>query len=322
MGALDFMNERMRVFVDRLVHVAQQSAAIDVRSYETGPLEPLRIELLPVVREVGRQGLEVLDDLVAQFEPADSGTGGEDGTRVADLAFLGRLELGRRLANLSALVGEEDRWSILTVCEDCLRKTRKAASAVEGELSRRLGEPPRIRFTGGRSLAREIRRHYGKLRREVERAAADPALTLDQRIRTGTTGIARLVGREVYRQLRVSDRAQLRRLQARLLSWMQAGADRDPEEGRQLWHDLKTTVALLGEINMRSELRAADRELAQQALEELTPAPSTQPPPPGLLARLQGLRGRDTSLDDLLDTPTASAADWHRELERVRRELR
>ena len=75
-------------------------------------------------------------------------------------------------------------------------------------------------WPGDNPLGRVIRAYYARVRREVAGDAPPEDHEMHERLLSVAASIAKLIGRDFYGDLRVSDRAALRGLQERLRSWI------------------------------------------------------------------------------------------------------
>ncbi len=333
--------EGSRALAEDLVLVVREASQIDLRSFEQRDASAVRGELVPRVLALVEAGLEVLTSVLALHEEValeeearerstnflvriDRVVGTHDrSTHVADLAFMARLELRDGAHTLRGFGPGADLWRMLTTCDGCLRGLRKAASAVERALADHAGFEPRLEFVTELHLGRVIRAYYARFRREVGGDGPPTAETVHRRLLSASASIAKLIGRDFYADLRIDDRAQLRSLQERFRTWLMGVDGQDPESGIRLWQDLQGFTILLSQINRRSELLEHDRALVHAALDELTAA--GEPPeqmPPGLLHRLDRLRGRTDRIDRLLaEPPTRATGPWLAELEHLAEKL-
>jgi hypothetical protein len=120
--------------------------------------------------------------------------------------------------------------------------------------------------------------------------------------------IARLEGREEYREMRIDDRIQLRQLHERLRGWLSSPRS-EVADARRLWQDVVGYATLLRQVNLRAELIAHDHRIAAESLAELREQAVDAPCPPALRRRLQAMHGRSEELDQLLEDPACSAAE-------------
>jgi hypothetical protein len=299
-----------------IVHLTGRVQEVDIRQHEQADAARLRDELLPRVVSLTREAVGYLDAVLDSYEP---GTANEDiestasffrrldllvaeGTSpVADLAFIARSELVRKLATLSS-VQVADTWRVIDVCGSCLRKIRKGLGAVEAALCEHEHLAPVIGYTGEVAISLAVRRTYAKFRREILCAGSHSQSVADC-LHSGATSIAKLIGRDVYSDLRISDRVEIRKLQERTVDWLSAGADRDVLTGLRLWQDLCGFANLLAEVNKRQELLEHDRTAITAVRRLLAEVPSrgrSRTLPPALRPLLDSLFGRDDELDDLL----------------------
>lgn len=215
--------------------------------------------------------------------------------RLANVCFAGKFELGRVLRELGcARQPPETLVAVETARRKLLRVFRAVLDATDDA---RDDEPPwRYESTDLRS-ALVVRRLYAEFRRTLRRPTADDADAVLSAIRYAAGALATLVASSAYAEARASDRALLRRLHARALTW--ARTDRSVTGGLQLLDDVWTSADLLRDINRRQELRAHDA----MALRVASDGPADDPA--AWRARLDDLVG----LDDTLDAAILRVAD-------------
>lgn len=325
-----------RELSDDLVEVAGRAAQLEVRPFEERDLEAIRQHLVPAVRNLVERGLEAMDRVLDAHEappgrrPGDGDRAGgnfyvtidrvvgegDRSTHVADLAFMARMELRDQLWELRGTDQASDPWRVLTVCDGCLRRLRKAAAAVETAIADHAELEPRLRYVTELHLAQVVRAYYARFRREIEGNGLPSPETIHARLLSAAASIAKLIGRDFYGDLRVSDRAELRSLQGRLRSWLRGEDGHEPRSGLRLWQDLHGFAVLLAQINQRSELMDQDRAIVRAAIEELTAdAEAPDEVSSSLLLRLQRLKGRNDRIDALLAEPVNRApGPWLEEL--------
>lgn len=340
-GAEVSQSSKPRDLADALADVVRRAEEVDMRGFEERPREALHDELLPAVRSVTSEGLGTLERVLRAYEDLVEGDPEDDGpdnfyveidrvlhddgrgSHVADLAFMAHLELTDRAAVLAKAEPSWDRWRLLGECDSCLRRLRKAASAVERAIALEAGMEPRLEYLTETSLGRVIRAYYARFRREVAGDGPPEDPRVHGRLLSAAASIAKLIGRDFYGDLRVSDRAGLRGLQERLRRWLQGEDGFDPRGGRRIWQDLNSFASLLAQVNRRTELVEHDRQVVATTLRELEE--DDDPPaelPRQLLVYLGRLRGLSDRLDELLTEPvTRERGPWLRELRRLEREL-
>lgn len=325
-----------RELADSLVEVAGLASELEIRRFEERDLDTVRRELVPAVRELVDRGLEVMDRVLEVHEELGAGPSPDDdrgghnfyvsidrvvrsedrSSHVADLAFMARMELRDKLAELRGTERSTDPWRVLAVCDGCIRRLRKAAAAVETAIADHADLDPRLQFVTEAHLAQLIRTYYGRFRQEIEGEGPPSAETLNARLLSAAASIAKLIGRDFYGDLRVADRAELRSLQGRLRSWLRGEDGYSPDSGLRLWQDLYGFSVLLAQINRRNELLEHDQRIVRAAIDELTSDRATQAEvPPPLLRKLRRLRGRSERIDTLLEEPVSRASEtWLAEL--------
>lgn len=314
------IHRSIQPFQERLHRLIEQAQAIELRAFETQAAEAFAPALVDRLGKLLAAGLEVLADVFDEHQdatPLPQATV-SDGflyaidrlmetansrQRIADLCFVARLELRAKQQRMAALARSEDAWHVLSDCASARRKLIKSARAVEQALCELEGV--RSESTSAHEtelqISIEVRRAYMLFRAEILRDGPPEPCETVQRLRQAGVSIAKLVGRDVYENLRIDDRLQLRGLQTRLLAWLRAGHDGQPRTGLRLWQDLAAFAGMLVTVNNRAVLREHDQELASQVERELAASPDPHARVPhDLLRRLEPMRGRDEALDLLL----------------------
>jgi hypothetical protein len=322
-GGWDAAGRGSALLLEKIVRLSLSAGSIDIASHEPHSAERLHAELVPVVRDLLQDTLAFFDSILATDdsgdgeETADSSGGAiilEDrpsGERVADLAFMARLELRQKTANLLGLPAAADSWRIIAAAGSCLRQIQKALAALEAAISHAEGVTPVLGSSDELALGLAARRAYAGFRRQLREVGRLPGIS--DRLQGAATHIADLFDLAIYRDLRINDRVQLRRLLERILRW--GGPTVDREGGERIWGDLSACAGLLAEISKRQELQEHDAAVCQEIRRWLASLPSTAAEIPGdLRALLASLAGRDDELDDRIfsareiDRRTAAAA--------------
>ena len=223
---------------------------------------------------------------------------------IGDVCFAGVFELSRVLRELAAARSADDR---LIAAERARRKMRRAVNAVL-DLAPALvanATPAYQARPGGQrnadvQSALAVRRLYADFRRALRRPDAETADAVLVALRYVAGALATLIASPVYAEARASDRAVLRTLRDRVLTW--ARHDRALCSGLHLLEDVHTCSDLLRGINRRQELRAHDRVV----IERLARGPS------GDVAAWFGDLEVLVGLDDALDAAIEAARAAHR----------
>ena len=317
----------------RLVAVAEAAQAIDVRRHETGTAEAAMRELVPRVRAVVTEARDLalavlgtyerIDDADDGFDALDDAFGGdgaspdndfyrgidelvegEDGAlaeRVADIAFMALTELRQKSEALEHVRPTQDGWEIVAACGSALRRVAKSFTALEVVLCHTEGLDPQLAYASELTTSLEVRRQYGLLRHAIQ-GHEPSADSIRARLRAVGTRIAMLVGRDIYTDLRVHDRIQIRRLQQRILDWLRKADDSTESwvEGRRLWQDLVGFADLIHQVSRRQELAEHDALRLRELLEVARSNQDEQ------LLRTLAEHGRSLEgLDDELDAQLA-----------------
>lgn len=204
----------------------------------------------------------------------------EDGIpKITSLAFVARMGLRMRGQALSRLDPAQHRWEILSAASGAVRDIIKALGAVDIAICQFEGMPVDTSHLDGElELALRTRDAYLSFRRDVLGGGPPGPAEIDRRLRLAAASIAKLVGREIYPHLRISDRAMLRQIQARIRAFLAstrvAGEER-AVEGLRLYQDLASLADLMMGVNRRSELIEHDRRMMAQ---EGSPKEGGDPP--------------------------------------------
>jgi hypothetical protein len=316
--------------IQRSLHaVAETARGIDTRTFEVDARARVRDELAPTVRGVMDDTDAVLGDVLARYDqPPEAAAADSSGMfnrvfddmvveapsdprqRIADISFVARWELARKRVAVVEAERRGDDWTLIAECCSARRRVVKAASGVERVLAEVEALPSLFAglYQTERQRAIETRAAYyafviGVRSAELQWQSRD----LERCLRLIGTGIARLVGRSIYEELRIEDRRSLRSLQARLFTWLRGTSE--PREGLRLISEISAFGSLLMEVNRRPSLIEHDREVLGKLLAALTqPATDKQ----ALFRTLVTIRGRDPELDHLIDAQADLRPDlWH-----------
>lgn len=328
-GALSFEEVR-----EGLCACAGKARALETVRFEALEAVELIRDLVPGTLEAVDEALRLLSGIVDRYEnqappglvpehtPVPSpdadfyrdvdalvAEGGSAGG-ICDLCVLARMELRGKRQQLAGFAATESSWTIISACASARRKIIKGAAAIDLAVSQHEGQPPALAGLFETELDRSlaVRRAYTRFRRAVAAHATPSTTTVVQAMRAAGVALAVLVGRDIYEDLRVDDRIQLRQLQRQLIGWLQLGNTAPPRLGLKLWHDLFGFSGVLVQINNRTALREHDRELVGDLLPALQKSP-TELLDPALAGKLKGLGGRDDALDDLLGQPAPRTVD-------------
>jgi len=218
--------------------------------------------------------------------------------KIEDVCFAGALELNRALRELQAA---RDADALLTAAESAQRKLGRSIRAVLrlARADAALGSanlvdegPLRGQHEQELQTALAVRRLYADFRRTLRRPENDSSEAVLTALRYAAGAVAILTASPHYVDLRVADRALLRRLRDRLLEWSRAGKAK--ESGVQLLNDIFTCADLLRDINRRQEVHAHDRQLAGELVRDSGRAPAEW------LKDLERLTGLDDTIDAVI----------------------
>lgn len=304
-------------------------------------------------------------DLLAGVDGIGEGVGEEDLLReigaaisielaaqeVSNIAFAVRAQLMETYDALKGALEGDQIWVVASHADTGLRRAGKGLITLEHTIREYEGLEPVERTWSKLHDSLEIRRLYCQFRRGISRLGTPETLEeLTSGLRSAAHRIAILRDRSIYPLMRISDRIPIRRLQKRILGWLENDQAADREElGRRLWSDLQSFSELLVQVNHREELREHDRRVVREWLEthfpeelsadpmspipaEITPTeasnqPAKNPTASRLagvdeLAQLESLLGCSEELDDLLLRPgQRNLEDLRGPLQRIFRKL-
>lgn len=323
--------EALQAALHRAALAAQQ---VDTRAHETMSRPELCRALVPTIVAVIDEASDGLARVLARYDAAASqqGSGADplDGPessgifdvrfeaivepgparvpaplalaqRVADASFMARWELHRKRGAVLRASERDDARGLLAECCSARRRVLKATSGVERVLSEVEGRPSVFEglYRTERQLAVDTRAAFFAFVSRLRSGDLESMLEgmeVERGVRLAGTGIAKLVGRDVYQELRVEDRLAIRALQRRLVEWLLG--PRDERAGRRLLGDVSAFASLLMEVNRRPVLIEHDRELLERVEAALRERPDDEA---ALRRELADLRGRDADLDDLIE---------------------
>ncbi len=241
---------------------------------------------------------------------------------VADLAFMGRGELRELRRKLAGAVEQKQLWKIAAHADAATTRTSRCLIPIESAIRQYEGLPPKKRRWEDLDDSLEIRRQYVDLWRNVVRDGVPEGARLRAELGRVAEHIAELRGRPIYPFLRIEDRLEIRRLQKRILAYLQGEDSPEREDGQRLWSDLAGFFRLLMQINNRQELREHDRKVVLRSRRVLDQARGQGVIPRQVLSDLDCLLGRDEELDRvLLDPEEHRPEDCMAPLERLQQRL-
>ncbi len=316
--------------LDGLVALVERSRAFAIRDFENQDQQQLRQTLLPQTDELLHDAealfVDVLDtyddhplagstldpdskDAESFFVAVDSIVSSNPASRIADLAFMARLEICSRRERLAHLGADCPAWGLVAACTSARRRVVKAASALVFALRELAGIPSNVDdgFVTELATSLSIRRAYTGFRRAVAEQDRQVGTTeVFRRLRLAGIQLAMLVSTPIYEELRVIDRREFRRLQAAILGWLRT-PERDARRGEHIWKDLATFSEMLVQVNRRGDLQQHDRAVAEELLPLLHDGSETA------WARAKGLAGalfgRDDRLDELAERSDPNERD-------------
>jgi len=326
----------------RLAALSERVRGVEIRDFETQSSEALASGLAPQCAGLLQEAAATLQDVVDRLDPGHaesdgSGPGAVPGESDAfertlddavdtrrlpgDVAFIAALELRQRRDRLTHLGRDQPPLAFIGECDSAMRAIRKALGALDAVIAEAAGTAPRLDFSSVLQSSLRVRRRYATFRARILASGEPRAEGLRQQLRALGTHIAKLVGWDVYPELRVHDRLQLRDLQARILGWLQAGEASATADGVRLWEDLVAFVRMTGQINQREELVEHDRGVVEHAWRALARVEDGGVVPEPILRLLASLEGLDEETDGLLQAGDRRVGPWRGALGPARERL-
>lgn len=244
----------------------------------------------------------------------------ESGQAIADLAFVGKMELGHKRKRLETLSADNKSWEMITIAASARRCVLKIASALEQAIAKACGHSCDSEwFHTELEQSIRVRKLYARFRKNVISSVASEDEQLASLLADVEVQIYTVMGDECYEELRIGDRLLLREIQSRTAEWLQTGSDKDLEVARNLWQDIQGFVGILSSVSMRAELQAHDRRTVLDACRTFTHQDSQEPFSAKMRNRLAELAGLDNELDLLIRLGTETPAkQWEETLTRLR----
>jgi hypothetical protein len=311
-----------------LEEIVSEALAIEVREWETRPRADIGAELVSTLTAHAWRAVELLDELLELLEllGTDHGSSSCDRERwsqLCDIAFMARWDLRRRVTGFGPGEPDGDPWLLIAACSSMRRRIIKSLCEVERARCRALRIPfPFVSlYRNDRDVALETRRAYRSFIRGVRSIVARVdagELDLHRALRLSATEVAVLIGRNIYEELRVEDRQQLRSLQSRIFA---AAMVSESFTHKRVWSDVVAFAELLGQVQRRPELILHDYELVCEALARVQALRERGSLESAWVARLALLEGRDRELDTLLVCEDVDAQRWYATLYGLAQEL-
>lgn len=311
-------HRQMRQTQLALLQCAAEANATNTRSFELQPESDIVKMLIPRLCSMADTAIDIFEQVLGQYDcPGQGTTAANSGVfnavfedmvedpvsdqhqRVADVAFMARWELERKRGLLTAAATRKHGWALLSECCSTRRRVLKATSGVERVLSDVEGQASVFDdlYRTERQIAVETRAAYYVFVSDLAKAERDAGdRDVARVIRLAGTGIARIIGRDIYDDLRIEDRMEIRSLQDRLFAWLREGTD---DRGAQrLMGDIRAFASLIMQVNRRPALIEHDRHVLNKLAAALR-MPGTDKC--AFYPVLKTLRGRDEQIDRLID---------------------
>jgi len=279
-----------------LVGLVERARAVDVASYEQADSTRIRRELVPQTTVLVKEAINFLECLFDRYDPDQgegAGASAQAAERIADLSFMARSELRRKLEFLAGLRTGVDTWQVIAVCGRCLGKLARAMTAVEAALCAHESCEAVLVYDSELAHSLKVRRAYGQLCHDLRNGKKS---SIAESLQSAANSIASLMGHEIYAALRIGDRVQLSGLREHIFAWQRA-PERDLRTGLRLWQDVWGVAHLFLDVNKRQELVEHDRQALAELRRRLDGGGEVTPE---VRCLLEALLGRDEELDILL----------------------
>ncbi|MCH9651796.1 MAG: hypothetical protein K0U98_26445 [Deltaproteobacteria bacterium] len=276
--------------------------AIDFEPYEVSDREKLRLQLLPEISnflERAAKALMLVEDLAENTEafsscpkPVSQGFIEE----LSDLCFVVSSEVFARTSDLDQLGEKALPWTMLVAAERASIEVTRGLCVIEKELSLVTQVDSQLEQVDLLDDSIRSRVAVAKFRRAVCRDLSGPVAPV---LRSAGTSLARLIGRNEFRHLFVSDRISARELHSRAATLLRDPSSEE-QDLRRVLEDIRAFAILLEEVNQREELIVHDSAVILRSIEELTPLDQHGAVPNSTTRTLHSIFGRDQDLDQLL----------------------
>ncbi len=306
--------------------LARLARRINVNDFEEEQLEQAERLLRPLLaRTLGlaRGLLEQIQELTENNAGADeldwadlAGAAGDAAAgssrgRVADVCSLARLQLAQRLEQLDHPLESADLWAFSALCNQCRGNIVQAVSAVEGAVAAWLGLAVELDLSADLENSIRVRQAYQHFHATVCAGGELTLVEVQPRLNQARAAAARLMDSPFVSELRIADRAQLRRLNEMMTTWLEAGPTADPLAGMRLWSDVRALAEIMLQVNNRQDLIEHDRAALLRLLDLFyNQAASIEARREDVQRELARISGRDFELDELVQRgePLASTA--------------
>ncbi|MEM9292093.1 MAG: hypothetical protein AAGD01_10470 [Acidobacteriota bacterium] len=329
----------MSDYLGQLDALLSRVEKVDFQVSEDTVAIPLAAKFVPTVLSLLEDAVDLLGEIQEHFEADDAhrNKGEQDSSLVdigalisselaarslADLSFVARSELKSCRQELGAAEKQNNFWHMASRCDTGLRRMRKALISVESSIYEYQSRKGPIRVWYDLDLSLQIRKIYGKIRRDILFGPVPEDDELVDRFPQVMEHFRNLRSLDLYPLLRIDDRVQMKRMTRRIADWLSQDP-RDGEEGQRLWQDLTGFAGLLSQINNRQELREHDRQLIDLGRRVLRNRRKGGQLPEELLQDFENLLGLDDELDALILAPEDNLQhSWSGPLERLQNALK
>lgn len=294
-----------------LVRIAEAAVAIDTRAYEIS-LETVS-KLVEELLDVANDATNTLGRLSEALETGGIGTAGAQLSATCDVAFMAHWDLRQRTDRIASYRSSREPWLVIAECAALRGHIIKSLVQVEQLLAREVGATPHLAQMRNSDLeialaSRRAYLNFIRRTRAVEARVSRADSNIEHALRLSAANIAILIGRSIYQDLRVADRRQVRSLQTRIITAVQAPM-MDQLGARRLWMDICAFAQLLTRVHDRAELVENDFEFLAGVLASVD---DTRTLSRAQLEQLDQLEGRDPDLDGHLaenTNPTGALYD-------------
>ncbi len=290
--------------------VALRDLATATRRFDRAGFEELssaefRARIAPAVLKLGELTRHVVGRLQAIYDVNVDDDGelsdAPPPDEVSDTLFVARLQLSQAMEEIGRNSERNDHWDLVAQCNR-LRGMIVSVGAVIGRaVCSREGLSSENGINGGDvRQALLIRRIYTAVYAVVFAVRDPPPARIRERLTAIEDLMRQVLDSNLAQLIRVNDRVQLRRLQARMREWLDSGVAAHLDDGAHLWQDASAVAEMMVQINNRQELIEHDRQHVRVLLGRFAAAEDQDSVSPDVIELISALRGRDRELDTAL----------------------
>lgn len=309
-------------FRDLVHRLDREVRSIDIHVYEALEVSEHASQLRHITRRFLGEAVTLAREIVTAYERSPDLVTNADwlGPGIAcdyrGTSFLAHLDLGQLEERFVSLSRTADPVTLIVECDAVLRAIHGALYAMSVALAHAEQALPTVTTDPELESSLRLRRTYVIFRERIRALGEPDAGDVLHALRAAASAIAWLVADDAYRDMRAHDRMQLRSLQRRIASWLGAETT-DGGLGVTLFHEVKSFVETLRQVNWRQELVRHDIQVLRRAALFSQRPDRGREFPREIADGLSQLGGLNAEVDRLLAVPGLGRVDaWMPLLER------